>query len=227
MRFNSNPLLKTLARNWQFGLAFVFALGLLAMVGCSDDTATTNTTAEFNEHEAIDNLRLTELLSEQLEEDQQTFAKVKPDQLAGTDATTEVLPKYAKAYGEAKYTDAGFTITLDYGAKGIQTEFVFPRNAVNEQTARLLATDGMIRISGEAIQDASGSYVFFYVCEPHGLIFDRPVAVNQSVVDKNGTLMGLFYNTQGAWYTLEEVKAVKNGEAQFHLWHFSKYGVSR
>lgn len=219
---------------WALGLTFLFALGLMGLVGCSSDNATTNTSTEFDDQGALDNLILTELLKEELEEQQETFAKPKKDKADApesteTDVGTEIqLPPYAQAYGEAVYTDKGFSIHLDFGIQGVGVEFDFPQNAVTDGTADILGSaNGVISITGEAVLSCNGSYVFFYECLPHGLEFSSPVLINQMVKEANWTPMGLFYNVLGKWYSLEEVSRVNNGLVKFHLWHFSKYGVSR
>jgi hypothetical protein len=203
------------------------AVSLLGIVGCGNDSATTNTTNEFDEQHARDNIILTQLLVEE----QETFAKKgKGARATETDATVEEsqTPDYAQAHGQAKYTDKGFEIDLDFGIQGVGVKLKFPANAVSESTASILsATGGMITITGEAVMSSYGSYVYFYECLPHGLVFDNPVAVNQYVREANNTAMGLFYNTNGKWYSLEEVSGVSNGVVKFNMWHFSKYGVSR
>ncbi len=229
MNFTRSNQDQTRWSRWALGLTFLFAMGLMGLVGCSNDTATTNTTTEFDDQAALDNLTLTELLKEELEEQQETFAKTtKDDKATSADAGTgaQLLP-YAQAYGEAVYTDGDFKIQMDFGIDGVDVEFVFPKNAVTSGTTGILGTDKTIRISGEAVLASNGSYVFFYECLPHGLEFSSPVQINQKVKDADFTLMGLFYNVKGKWYTLEEVSQVRNSTATFHLWHFSRYGISR
>ncbi len=212
-------------------LALIFVLVAsfsLLTVGCSSENSIESTSNQFNADDGVSNLTLTDqILEEALGESNNSFAK------AGTSRTlkTEVLPQIPTvltfATGAAQYDHGGFVLTVDFNGETVV--FRFPGDAVTEETAYLLGADSTITIQGVR-NSTAGIVTYEYVCAPHGLVFTDAVQLTQPYSAPTGTNLGLYYYDPTAMrdpWDLQEVTTVTGGVANFNLWHFSKYGISR
>jgi len=207
-------------------IVLVAAFSLLT-IGCSQNSVD-STSNEFNADDGIGNLTLTDQILEQvLGEPNADFAKAGTSWRTAIEVLPEVVSDLTFAAGTAVYVRDGFALTVDFG--GETAVFRFPANAVTMETAYLLGTDGVITIQGVK-NTTDGVTTYEYVCSPHGLVFEDAVQLTQPYSARTGTSLGLYYydeDARGNPWDLKEVTTVSSGVANFNLWHFSKYGISR
>lgn len=104
------------------------------------------------------------------------------------------------------------TIELD----GQDVHFIIPEDAVTD--------DVDISICGWKYSTPFG-YAFIYECGPSGQQFNIPIQVIQYAEDDDGDCAGMFYQGDDDW-ELEQISVIENGNVEFEIHHFSKYGIS-
>lgn len=107
------------------------------------------------------------------------------------------------------------TIQLD----GQDVHFIIPEGAVTEEID--------ISICGWKYSTPFG-YAFIYECGPSGQQFNVPIQVIQYAEDDDGDCAGMFYqgDEEDDQWELEQISVIENGNVEFEIHHFSKYGIS-
>jgi hypothetical protein len=90
--------------------------------------------------------------------------------------------------------------------------------------AGALLEDKLITVRSFTERTPSG-VLAVYDCGPDGTVFLLPIEVVQPVTGKSAASM-YYFNPQSLKWELQETSAVKSGAALFHIYHFSKYGIS-
>jgi hypothetical protein len=99
----------------------------------------------------------------------------------------------------------------------LPTVFRFPAGALKVET--------LITIRASILGAPSGSVVI-YDCGPDGTVFDVPLEVVQPMPPSKSAASLFYFNEKLSQWELQEVSPVKGGTALFHIYHFSKYGIS-
>ncbi|TFH58220.1 MAG: hypothetical protein E4G91_09610 [Candidatus Zixiibacteriota bacterium] len=95
--------------------------------------------------------------------------------------------------------------------------FRFPAGALKVET--------LITIHAYILQSPFGNFML-YDCGPDGTVFDVPVEVLQPEPRGTTTASLFYFNETSMQWELQETSRVLNGTALFHIYHFSKYGIS-
>ncbi len=96
--------------------------------------------------------------------------------------------------------------------------FRVPAGALDEPT--------LITISALVVKSPGGEFVV-YDCGPDGTVFNLPLQLLQPE-PPGVTIANLFYfNETTSKWELQETSRVIGSVALFHIYHFSKYGISR
>jgi hypothetical protein len=96
------------------------------------------------------------------------------------------------------------------------TIFRFPKGALKVET--------LITIRAYRVQMRFGTMDAFD-CGPDGTVFDVPIEVTYTTPPGKTTANLLYYNEDSAQWELQELSLVSRGCVQFHIYHFSKYGI--
>jgi hypothetical protein len=99
----------------------------------------------------------------------------------------------------------------------LPTVFRFPAGALKVET--------LITIRGYLLGSPRGTLAV-YDCGPDGTVFDVPVELTQPMPPNKAEASLLYFNEKSMQWELQETSTVKNGSALFHIYHFSKYGIS-
>jgi hypothetical protein len=112
----------------------------------------------------------------------------------------------------------GVIVIAPQGSSMMPAQFIFPNGALKVET--------LITVRASLVETPFGNLVV-YDCGPDGTVFDEPVLVVQSE-PRGKTEASLYYfNEKTQQWELQETNPAKGGSAVFHIYHFSKYGISR
>jgi len=95
--------------------------------------------------------------------------------------------------------------------------FKFPKGA--------LKTETLITIHASVLQSPYGDFVV-YECGPEGTVFDVPLEVSQPMPPSKSAASLYYFNETTMQWEVQETSTVQHGAAKFHIYHFSKYGIS-
>jgi hypothetical protein len=111
----------------------------------------------------------------------------------------------------------GVIVVAPQGSATMPAQFIFPQGA--------LKTETMITIRASVLDTPSGRLVV-YTCGPDGTVFDVPIQVVQPEQCGKTAASLYYFNEKTTQWELQETSPVKGGSAVFHIYHFSKYGIS-
>jgi hypothetical protein len=119
------------------------------------------------------------------------------------------------------------TVSGLIGPKGgvLQVKLDGSLPAVFRFPAEALKVETLITIRASVVGMPSGSVVV-YDCGPDGTVFDVPLEVVQPEPNGKSAASLYYFNEKLSQWELQETSPVKDRNALFHIYHFSKYGIS-
>jgi hypothetical protein len=151
------------------------------------------------------------------------------DSLAAAESFDQQGPVAQRILGLLQLTSAsdrqpisndGCTLRLVFGSD--TARFVVPAGAVNRQK---FPNAKYIEIRGFRLRTPLGD-TYLYDCGPDGLKFVIPIQLQQPMNSKRLVARLLYFNELRDVWELIDLSPIENGQTDFEIEHFSKYGVS-